>query len=109
MKSFGELLNKSESFEKKNFLKYCREEAIPGLTENEKTEVVELNKKLKYEEHEFPIIFIGMGTCGLASGAGKVKIAIEKELEKFNLNAIIVPTGCIGYCAKEVIVDIKLT
>ena len=49
-----------------------------------------------------------MGTCGLASGAAKVKEAIEAELKKLNINAHIEATGCIGYCAKEVIVDIKL-
>jgi len=32
-----------------------------------------LNRKLKNIEHDLPIIFIGMGTCGLASGALKLK------------------------------------
>lgn len=67
-----------------------------------------LNSSLKYYEHDIPLIFIGMGTCGLASGADKVKKAIEEELEKYNIQAQIIPTGCIGYCAKEPIVDIKL-
>jgi (2Fe-2S) ferredoxin len=49
-----------------------------------------------------------MGTCGLASGADKIKKAIEEELAKKNLKAEIIPTGCIGLCAKEVIVDVKL-
>lgn len=64
--------------------------------------------KVRYEKSELPLIFIGMGTCGLASGAEKVKTAIEAELEKLGITAEIVPTGCIGYCSKEVIVDIKL-
>jgi NADH:ubiquinone oxidoreductase subunit F (NADH-binding)/(2Fe-2S) ferredoxin len=51
---------------------------------------------------------IGMGTCGLASGAAKVKEAIEAELKKLNIEATIEGTGCIGYCAVEPIVDIKL-
>src|SRR5690606_2740473 len=66
------------------------------------------NKKLRYEEHDVPVIFIGMGTCGLASGAQKVKDTIEAELKNLNIKAHIEPTGCIGYCAKEVLVDIKL-
>lgn len=106
MKSFKEILESSEFGNPKNFIKLCKSNS--DLTSELKSEIIELNKKLKYEEHEFPIIFIGMGTCGLASGALKVKEAIEKELAKFNLRAEIVPTGCIGYCAKEVIVDIKL-
>ena len=67
-----------------------------------------LNKQLKYEEHDVPVIFIGMGTCGLASGALKVEDAIKAELAKQNIKAHIEATGCIGYCAREVIVDVKL-
>lgn len=67
-----------------------------------------LNKRLTYQEHDVPVIFIGMGTCGLASGAQKVEEAIKAELEKLNITAHIEATGCIGFCAKEVIVDIKL-
>jgi NADH:ubiquinone oxidoreductase subunit F (NADH-binding)/NAD-dependent dihydropyrimidine dehydrogenase PreA subunit len=67
-----------------------------------------LNNRLNYIEHDLPVIFIGMGTCGLASGAKKVEEAIMKELNNFNLEAKIEGTGCIGFCAREVIVDIKL-
>lgn len=67
-----------------------------------------LNQLYQYENIDIPIIFIGMGTCGMASGATKVSDAIKEELFKCNINAIIEPTGCIGYCAVEPIVDIKL-
>jgi NADH:ubiquinone oxidoreductase subunit F (NADH-binding)/Pyruvate/2-oxoacid:ferredoxin oxidoreductase delta subunit len=66
-----------------------------------------LNRKLRNIDHDLPIIFIGMGTCGLASGALKVEEAIKAELAKLNIKAVIQPTGCIGFCAREVIVDIK--
>ncbi|MBI1933907.1 MAG: NADH-quinone oxidoreductase subunit NuoF [Ignavibacteriales bacterium] len=107
MNSFLELLSSNE-IDKKNFINICTKPYDQNISESVKNEIIELNKRLKYELHELPLIFIGMGTCGLASGADKVKIAIEKELQKLNLNAQIIPTGCIGYCAKEVIVDIKL-
>ena len=71
-------------------------------------EIKNLNKKLLNIEHDLPIIFIGMGTCGLASGAAKVEEAIREELEKLEIKAVIQPTGCIGYCAVEVLVDVKL-
>ncbi len=67
-----------------------------------------LFKTLTYASNDEPVIFIGMGTCGLASGADKVKAAIEAELASKNIKAQIVATGCIGYCAKEPIVDIKI-
>ena len=90
------------------FVACCTEGPLCHHDAKCKNEIIELNKRLTYQVHELPVIFIGMGTCGLASGAEKVKVAIEQELEKLNLKAEIVPTGCIGYCAKEVIVDIKL-
>jgi len=108
MKSFKELINIEDSIAQKSFVKYCCNDEEIDLSNDKRKEIDELNKKLKYEVHEFPVIFIGMGTCGLASGAGKVKEAIENELKKINLTAELVPTGCIGYCAKEVLVDIKL-
>lgn len=52
-------------------------------------------------------ILVGMGTCGLAAGAQAVYDAINKALISLNVDAEVVPTGCIGYCQKEVIVDIQ--
>lgn len=90
---------------KSEFIAHCIDES---LSPSQKDEILEYNKKLRYEIHEYPVIFIGMGTCGLASGAEKVKQAIEDELKNKNLKAEIIPVGCIGFCAKEVIVDVKL-
>ncbi|MFZ1288627.1 MAG: NADH-quinone oxidoreductase subunit NuoF [Melioribacteraceae bacterium] len=107
MNSFLEILNSNE-IDKQDFISACSNPNNHSISDELKNEINELNKKLKYETHDLPLIFIGMGTCGLASGAEKVKSAIEKELQKLNLKAQIIPTGCIGYCAKEVIVDVKL-
>ena len=90
------------------FVACCTEGPLCHQDEKCKKKIQNLSDTLKYVNHDKPIIFIGMGTCGLASGADKVKNAIEAELAKQNLKATIVPTGCIGYCAKEPIVDIKL-
>jgi len=56
--------------------------------------------------HDKPVILIGMGTCGLANGAQKVYNAFTDELSGMDVD--IIQTGCVGYCAEEVIVDIKL-
>ena len=90
------------------FIACCTSGPLCHHDDNCKKEYEELNKRLTYQVHDIPVIFIGMGTCGLASGAAKVKAAIEQELKENNIDAVIIPTGCIGYCAKEVIVDIKL-
>ncbi len=53
-------------------------------------------------------IFIGMGTCGIAAGAAEIEALIRQELASRNLQAEIVPVGCIGMCFKEPLVDIQL-
>ncbi len=54
------------------------------------------------------IIYIGMGTCGLASGGQATYNAFQTELLKYKLDVEIIPVGCIGSCFCEPIVDIKL-
>jgi NADH-quinone oxidoreductase subunit F len=51
-------------------------------------------------------ITVGMATCGRASGAGKVFKAIQDEVKKRNLDAIVNTTGCLGICQKEPVVDV---
>lgn len=53
-------------------------------------------------------IFIGMGTCGVAAGAAEIESLIRQELSQRNLEAEVVPVGCIGMCFKEPLVDIQL-
>lgn len=91
-----------------HFIQCCTEGPLCHSDENCQKEISSLRKRLRYEEHDLPIIIIGMGTCGLASGAGKVKETIIEELKKLNIEAIVESTGCIGYCAVEPIVDVKL-
>ncbi|MCD7974453.1 MAG: (2Fe-2S) ferredoxin domain-containing protein [Phascolarctobacterium sp.] len=53
------------------------------------------------------VIIVGMGTCGIAAGAREVMRAILDELAARNLNDVkVIPTGCIGMCDKEVLVDV---
>ncbi len=52
-------------------------------------------------------IVVGLGTCGIASGAGHTMKAIEDELKKRNVeNVELELTGCIGFCEFEPLVDI---
>lgn len=51
-------------------------------------------------------IVVGLGSCGMAAGAGKVYEAIEQEIEEKKLQAEVQLTGCIGMCHLEPIVDI---
>ena len=51
-------------------------------------------------------VYIGMGTCGLATGAAEVKTAVEKWAAAHGTTVEIVATGCIGYCKAEPIMDV---
>ncbi len=53
-----------------------------------------------------PKIYIGMATCGLASGALETKKSFEDTLKEENIEAGIHPVGCIGHCYAEPVVII---
>lgn len=54
-----------------------------------------------------PSIFIGMATCGLASGAAETKAAFEQTLSERNIEARVVSVGCLGHCYAEPLVVIE--
>ena len=51
-------------------------------------------------------VLVGMGTCGLATGAGKVMEAVRKWTAAHNVDTEITPTGCLGFCQVEPIMDV---
>jgi len=53
------------------------------------------------------VITVGMGTCGIAAGARETLQAIEEELNKRQIDALVVTAGCIGVCVREPLVDIQ--
>jgi len=53
-----------------------------------------------------PLILVGLATCGMAAGANAVLKAIKDELARQNIQANVIPVGCIGLCYLEPIVDI---
>ncbi len=55
---------------------------------------------------EKPLILIGLATCGIAAGANAVLKTLQDELRRQNIEAHIVPVGCIGLCYLEPLVDI---
>lgn len=64
--------------------------------------------QIRYENINKIVIFVGAGTCGLGSGAGKTIIAIKNYLNEKNIDADIVEVGCIGLCSIEPIMDIQV-
>jgi NADH-quinone oxidoreductase subunit F/NADP-reducing hydrogenase subunit HndC len=53
-------------------------------------------------------IWVGMATCGRAAGAEDVHAVIQEEVARLQLPYVITATGCIGWCAQEPLVDVRL-
>jgi NADP-reducing hydrogenase subunit HndB len=53
-------------------------------------------------------ITVGVATCGIAAGAQGTRRAILEELDKREIDAHVALVGCIGMCAKEPLVDVRL-
>ncbi|EOC99419.1 (2Fe-2S) ferredoxin domain-containing protein [Caldisalinibacter kiritimatiensis] len=52
-------------------------------------------------------IVVGMATCGISAGARPVLKALLEEVQKRNLEDVVVTqTGCIGVCRLEPIVEV---
>jgi (2Fe-2S) ferredoxin len=49
---------------------------------------------------------VGTATCGIASGAEAVFRALSEESRSRGLDALVVRTGCIGFCQQEPLVDV---
>ncbi len=54
-----------------------------------------------------PVIYIGMGSCGLASGAGEVWRLTHEILDREKIKARVLKVGCIGPCYLEPLLDIQ--
>lgn len=52
------------------------------------------------------VVKIGMGSCGIASGAEEIYNLFIKEFERRSLNGIIKKVGCIGNCYAEPLVEV---
>jgi len=52
-------------------------------------------------------VTVGMGTCGLAAGAGDTLAAIERELGRRNLKAVVGQVGCVGMCSYEPMIELQ--
>lgn len=51
-------------------------------------------------------VIVGLGSCGLAAGAGKVFDVIKKEKEEKGLDFELKKTSCIGMCYREPLVEV---
>ena len=62
----------------------------------------------RLQESPRPVIYVGVGSCGLAAGAGELLDGVGAYLEEHRLDAEIVKVGCIGPCYLEPLLDVQL-
>lgn len=111
MKDFLDFLNRQESgltITPDLFMDIIHESPDVTLSPETAQELGEYKSRLTLEKTDKPVVIVGMGTCGLANGARRVFDTFIAELRKRDMEAEVISTGCVGYCAEEVIVDIKL-
>ena len=53
-------------------------------------------------------IIVGAGSCGLSVGAGEIEKAATEAVGALGLEAMVIRTGCIGFCAREPLLDLML-
>jgi len=59
------------------------------------------------EHSSVPVIYIGMGSCGIASGADRIWKRAGEILQQEKIQAKLLKVGCIGPCYLEPLVDIR--
>ena len=71
-----------------------------------------LSKSKESEKKDAPggkvRIRVHMGTSGIASGAREIHDFLIIELEKRNIDAIVIKTGDMGYCFAEPTIEVTL-
>jgi len=52
-------------------------------------------------------ILVGLGTCGVAAGAGETYAAILAKAEPLDGRCTVAKTGCVGMCYREPLVEVR--
>lgn len=65
------------------------------------------NKQIDTKSSDTIRVVVGMGTCGLAAGGQQIFDTMKEEIDKLGLKNIdLVPTGCVGICQYEPVVEV---
>lgn len=67
----------------------------------------EAKKKINMRDNDKNYrVVVGMGTCGIASGARAVLNALVEETSQREYSCVVTQAGCIGMCTLEPLVDV---
>lgn len=80
---------------------------IKSIDELIKFKEATLNEIKERQSDNKTTIVVNMGTCGIASGARDVMMAIIDEIEKRNISDVIITqAGCAGMCEHEPMLEV---
>ena len=71
--------------------------------------IVQAEERWREKQEADLYVTVGMATCGLAAGAKETLAAIEEELEKRHLEAVVSPVGCVGMCSYEPMIELQIS
>lgn len=66
-----------------------------------------ISEKAMEQDRKLPRIAVGMGTCGIKAGAGKILDEIEAVLGA-DSSVVVTYVGCIGLCSHEPVVEVAM-
>ena len=69
--------------------------------------IAEAQERWQEKQEAELYVTVGMATCGLAAGAKETLAAIEEEIDKRGLDAVISPVGCVGMCSYEPMIELQ--
>lgn len=87
---------------------FFTEKVIPNLHSELPPDIYEKLFSYRHERISKPIIFIGITTSSIVTGALRTYDAIKNYIEENTLNADLVRVGSLGMCSFEPIVEVQL-
>jgi NADP-reducing hydrogenase subunit HndB len=77
---------------------------------SDQLDILRAEQKKESTSNKNNLILVGVGTCGVAAGAEDTIRALSEEIKHHNiLNVEIRNTGCMGYCANEPTVEVRVS
>ena len=78
-------------------------QVVTQLTHRRQTADTDWQQKV----HAPVTITVGMSTCGIAAGARETLQAVETELSRRGLHAVVKQVGCVGMCSYEPMIELQ--
>lgn len=63
---------------------------------------------IRRDKISVPVVYVGMGSCGITAGAGETAQAVRQYFESHHTDALLVEVGCLGLCSAEPVLDVQL-